>query len=619
MMLDESVKDNTKTGSFDDIGKEVSRAASILENLAQSTQNVYDLSIRLDQVFLTSKTRMDEMMLAISSTVPQVSRLGGEIKDVGQTIADIAKASRRNVIENEEIIAKLYATSKVLGQSVETITTAFQKVGYQTGQIGDNVENSISYVQSIGLNAKTIMGDVVANTDSLSRFNFENGVQGLTKMASQASMLRFDMNKTFEFAEKVLDPQGAIEMASTFQRLGVAVGSLGDPFQMMNQALNDPSGLQDSLIKMTKQFTYFDEKTKSFKISPQGILTFRELEKQGVANAKQLRETALAAADLDKRLSEIKIDVPEEDKTLLANMARMGKGGKYEVAVGMDSEGQKIYKELGTITKDELEKIKEVQADAPKTMEDIARSQLDVLQAIKANTSSAADKIGYSLTQVGGVRRNIMGADRLARVVSTTIADKVPNPGTIGKEFTTAISTIQELFAKKADPNSKLTQSEFESKLKNAEEKLSTQVKSLTSQGYSGLKEALVELNQKIKPNSEIEEYFKKYIAQPLAGVAGGGKKENTSADWDATIYGTETTKKAQEMAANRPLTEVVSRTTQTDVNFDGTVTFKVEAPSGVSVQWLTDYLNSEEFKTKVSKMIDGQLEQQGVIKKTGR
>ena len=73
---------------------------------------------------------------------------------------------------------------------------------------------------------------------------------------------------------------------------------------------------------------------------------------------------------------------------------------------------------------------------------------------------------------------------------------------------------IQELFAKKADPNSKLTQSEFESKLKNAEEKLSTQVKSLTSQGYSGLKEALVELNQKIKPNSEIEEYFKKYIVK---------------------------------------------------------------------------------------------------------
>jgi hypothetical protein len=201
--------------------------------------------------------------------------------------------------------------------------------------------------------------------------------------------------------------------------------------------------------------------------------------------------------------------------------------------------------------------------------------------------------------------------------VSTTIADKVPNPGTIGKEFTTAISTIQNLFTQKQE--GKITQSELESKVKTAEESLMTQAKSLGSRGFQGIKEAMVELNQKIKPNSEIEEYFKKYIAQPLAGVAGGGKKESTSADWDATIYGTETTKKAQEMAANRPLTEVVSRTTQTDVNFDGTVTFKVEAPSGVSAQWLTDYLNSEEFKTKVSKMIDGQLEQQGVIKKTGR
>jgi hypothetical protein len=298
-------------------------------------------------------------------------------------------------------------------------------------------------------------------------------------------------------------------------------------------------------------------------------------------------------------------------------MARMGKGGKYEVAVGMDSEGQKIYKELGTVTKDELEKIKEVQAEAPKTMEDIARSQLDALKAIEANTSSAADKIGYSLTQVGGVRRNIMGADRLARVVSTTIADKVPNPGTIGKEFTTAISTIQNLFTQKQE--GKITQSELESKVKTAEESLMTQAKSLGSRGFQGIKEAMVELNQKIKPNSEIEEYFKKYIAQPLSGLAGGGKTESGGSDWDATIYGTETTKRAQQMAANRPLTEVVSQTTKSEVSFDGEVKFKVEAPTGVSAQWLTDYLNSEEFKTKVSKMIDGQLEQQGIIKKTGR
>lgn len=604
---------NLGAGTFQGIKNEFNRFTSVLENLAQGTQNVYNSAQALDKLFLTTRTRMDEMMLAFSNTLPQVSRLGGSIIDVGQTITEIAKSSRRNVIENEETVAKLYATSKVLGQSVETITSAFKKVGYETGQIGENVEKSIEYVQSVGLNARTIMTDVVSNTDALSRFNFENGVQGLTKMAAQASMLRFDMNKTMEFADRVLDPQGAIDMASSFQRLGLAVGSLGDPFQMMNQALNDPSGLQDSLIKMTKQFTYFDEQTKSFKISPQGILTFKELEKQGVASAKMLRETALASADLDKRLSNIKLDIPEEDKTLLANMARMGKGGKYEVAVGMDSSGQKIYKELGDVTKDELEKLKEIQAEAPKTMEDIARSQLDALTLIEKNTASAADKIGVSLVQVPGARRNIMGADRLARMVSTTLADLVPQPEKIGGEFTKAITTIQSLFAKKEKGDIKET--DFQTQLQEAEQKLKQQVQGLGADALSGVKEAMIKLNSEIKPRSEIEEYFKKFIAQPLAGLAGGGNNTNTT-DWNATIYGTQSTQRVQQATGNRPLTDVMATQSRNDVNFDGTVTFKVDAPPGISLQWLTDYLNSEEFKTKVKVYVDQQLVQQGLIKK---
>lgn len=41
----------------------------------------------------------------------------------------------------------------------------------------------------------------------------------------------------------------------------------------MNDAINDPSTLQDSLLMLTKQFVQFDDKTKSFKINPQGMLT----------------------------------------------------------------------------------------------------------------------------------------------------------------------------------------------------------------------------------------------------------------------------------------------------------------------------------------------------------
>ena len=48
-------------------------------------------------------------------------------------------------------------------------------------------------------------------------------------------------------------------------------------------------------------------------------------------------------------------------------------------------------------------------------------------------------------------------------------------------------------------------------------------------------------------------------------------------------------------------LTSVINQ----QVDFGGTVTFKVDAPPGISLQWLTDYLNSSEFKDKVYKMVD--------------
>jgi hypothetical protein len=68
------------------------------------------------------------------------------------------------------------------------------------------------YIRSIGGNTKQIMEDVTNNMDQMNRFQFENGVKGLTKMAAQASMLRFDMNETFKLADKVLSPEGAIQL-----------------------------------------------------------------------------------------------------------------------------------------------------------------------------------------------------------------------------------------------------------------------------------------------------------------------------------------------------------------------------------------------------------------------
>ena len=237
------------------------------EVIASAAERMSSYATEINKTFGQGRQRIEELSRAIEDAQPGIDKLGGNISDVSNIMTGVAEASRRNVIANSEDVSKLFAATKILGGSAKDLTESFAKAGISLEQFPKQLESSIQYIQSIGGNTKQVMNTVTSNLEQLNRFQFEGGVQGLTKMAAQASMLRFDMKETFNFAEKVMDPEGAVNMASAFQRLGVSAGNLVDPFQLMNQSINDPSGLQNSLADVSKQFTYFDEKTKSFKIN----------------------------------------------------------------------------------------------------------------------------------------------------------------------------------------------------------------------------------------------------------------------------------------------------------------------------------------------------------------
>jgi hypothetical protein len=403
--------------------------------LDQTLQKMFEITMAADglnKTFIGNRTRIREMMEAVSAVSPEIVGLGGDFKDAGKVIGEIAAGTRRTLIASKEDIRELFATSKVIGQDVSKLVEEFGKAGIMYSNISENVLDSINYVNSIGANAKAVMGDVVSNTDKLSRFNFEGGVQGLTKMAAQASMLRFDMKETFELADKVLDPDKAIEVASAFQRLGVSAGNLTDPFMLMNQSINDPSGLQDSLINVAKQYTYFDEQAKSFKISPQGILTLREMEQQTGVSAKSMREAALSAADLDKRMSDIKktgiaTGFSEDDQKLIANLSRMGEGGTgYEIKV-KDEKGEEVYKKLTDVSSEQLKATLENQKKAPKTIEDVQRNQLNIQEGMLANLREINEKILRGITGNQTALNNISKFSAGAREKGRGLTEKYFN------------------------------------------------------------------------------------------------------------------------------------------------------------------------------------------------
>jgi len=398
---------------------------NLKDTLTKSQTALSEFSNQILEAFTQGRERIYEIQTAITDTVPGVRRLGGDIKDVASIISEVALESRRNVVASSKEVESLFAASKVLGIAVKEISKSFLDVGMSIESIPDALNKSMDYVQSIGGNAKTVFTDVQKNMEQMNRFQFEGGVMGLTKMAAQASMLRFNMETTFKLADDVLDPDRAIEVSAAFQRLGVTAGNLVDPFQLMNMSINDPSGLQDSLVDVAKQFTEFDAKTKTFKINPQGVLTLREIEKQTGVSAKELSKMGLAAAELDQRLSAVdaaglKI-ATEEDKQYLANILKM-KDGVYTVTL---EDGRP--EQLANLQQEDFNKLIQAQKDGPKTLEDTAREQLRLDEIIKNDIAAIRAVV------VGGVLTapTLQDLNETIREVTMEVGDAV------SKEFST--------------------------------------------------------------------------------------------------------------------------------------------------------------------------------------
>jgi hypothetical protein len=474
--------DNTEDGFLNEMKDATNFSAKEFE---YGYERISSTAGQINKLFGQTRERINELKTSLADASPGVVRLGGDLGAVADTISEIAIASRRNVVANKEDVEQMYAAQKILGTSVGELSEKFMDIGVGISQIPKELEKSINYIQSIGGNTKQVMKDVQDNMGQMNRYQFEGGVQGLTKMAAQASMLRFDMGQTFALAEKVLTPEGAIETAAAFQRLGISAGALADPFALMNQSINDPSGLQNSLADVAKQFTYFDEKTKTFKINPQGVLTLKEMETQTGVSAREMSKMGLAAAELDQRLSAIKTAgltiASEEDKQYLANIATM-QDGKYKVTL---EDGTK--KELAELTQPEFDKLIEQQKTGPKTLEDIARKQMNYSDIISSDVKAIKSAvIGGAVTQ-----KDLLRLSESARSRSTDLTGAASrnfaSPEAVRGELTTALGDMKSLYK------------DIQEGKKTPTDALSDYLKKMGEQGESINSKLLSSFNKSIK------------------------------------------------------------------------------------------------------------------------
>lgn len=386
-----------ETGGIGDMagkmGKELGKAftdnfnpAVILDTLKQ----VDDGAAKVLGTFGASREAVAAIRQNLANAIPDVTELGGNFQTIVDIQQSVSTTLGKNLVLSTDAFKDMYATMKASDKSAAEITKSFKDVGISVYDATKQMEGVVNIARASGVNASAVSSQVLSNMEALNKYNFEGGVQGLAKMAAQAVSLRIDMKDSLAFAEKVFNPEGAINMAASMQRLGVAQSDLLDPLRMMDLAQNDPGELQNQIAKMSQQFVQLKKDGTGFEVMPGAKRQMRELSMELYGNTDQLSKMALASAELDDKMKKIKFPAAtDEQKTMIANMAEM-KGGQYVVNF-TDKDGKAQEKAVSELNSKDLEAL--VEASKPKSMEDLAKGQLNSSERIEKILESMSKRL----------------------------------------------------------------------------------------------------------------------------------------------------------------------------------------------------------------------------------
>ena len=355
--------------------------------------------------------------------------LGASFKDISEAVEGLGGSMGKMVNPSQEVLETIVATSKATGITTKDVGNT---VGEMQRLLG-NQKASLEMIHKIGdsarksgLSSKALITSVTKSLKDVSGFGFKSGIDGLTKMAKQAAILRTTMESigAKKLASDVLDPEKAIETAAAFQMMGGAVGKLADPFQLLHMAQTDVAGIQDALIESTKSAFKFNKETGKFDISTQDMYRLREQAQLTGANLEDLVNTGREASKLQMLEDTFSLDgIDEDSKNLIAGLAQFEPGGKVTVDIpGFDEQG----KTLEDLMKDDKFKIalEEYQKNSEKSEKELAISQMSISENQAKDVNIIKETLVKAI-QDGGNTKNLLEDIKKSNTKMFDVANKV--------------------------------------------------------------------------------------------------------------------------------------------------------------------------------------------------
>jgi hypothetical protein len=320
------------------------------------------------------------------------------------------------------------------------------------------------------------------------------------------------------------------------------------------------------------------------------------MEKQTGVSAAEMSKMGLAAAELDKRLSAVNLAGitigTEEDKQFLANIAKMGEGGEYEVKI-KNKEGEEETKKLSEVTQTEFDKLIQEQKDGPKSLEEIARVQMNISETVKGDVAAIKNAFLGSTATAKPVKETIIGAQKTADILGGEASKKFGDTKSARVEVETALKDLGTMAMDFKEGIKPATQT-----LSDYLMKVGNQMESVQNKFTDALKEYRKNVTSKFG-DTPIEKVAAAGV-NAVSEISGAGASSKTSPiDSNANKIKTEKT-----ISNNQNIT------TKSTVDVGGKIEVDVKVPAGLSSEQLKQILdttfNESRFKDYIVRLIPG-------------
>lgn len=505
----------------------------------------------------------------------------------------------------------------VSSNEIASIVKGFADMGVGTDQAINNISEMQKQARSYGINVGQFMKTIGSNVKMLSSYNFKDGVEGFSKMLAKAQALRIDVSQTFSMAEKLLDPEQAIEMAAGFQMLGGAVGDLGDPFKLLNMAQTNVGGLQDAMLEMAESAVTFNKETGEFDIPVTEMYRLREAAKLAGKSYEDFTQDAIKAKQRTEKLNILDSfgRYTDEQKDLISNLAEFD-GGELKVRVPGFDEAVNV----ANLGQEELQKLQKIQEEAKLSDRDIALRQLstlEVLAGVRDKASLTGLNIGQStpiIDDLGEVTRSIgIGANTLLsdvfgpdkmEVIGTSFSEALKKGFTDATANTEMYNSFGGMFENLNTGLSNMGKVITE-QISNENIAKSPELLGLINEGLDGLGSTLRELTGDKVLNS---------FTGQLGAVSGEFTKMNTEQTLPQRTE--QTLPQSSNINNINPNLNVLQPTpptptplpnaTPSQMNVGGEIVLKMENGQVMTQDILQQLLNNPEFSKRIQEIVAG-------------